>query len=420
MLVGFGLHFGTVHVDTTRSGHGRLFARSFPFMPTGTADLPRAAEPGRPAIRISAFPAGVTQEGNPYFTLSHAALARYDVSVSDNLEIDVQWLKARAPGLDAVHFHWPEQFWRLGRFRGTNRVRRTVTALDRLLQLNQFLRAARRRGIRCIWTVHNLEPHEGAYRWDRYGYRLLGRHCDLVICHSHSAVGVVRRAYRPRGRVIVMPMGNPAPAYPRARSRREVTRELGLDPERPIVACLGRLRNYKGLDLACAAIARLNGRVQLVIGGRRHAGFDVGRLVAAIGRTSAGVVIDRRLTDQEFADLTAASDAALLPYRAITGSGALLAALGLGRGVVTSELPYFQEILTNEPDAGVTVRGWDAADWADGILRYLERPAEVRRRAALRLAGRYSWDRCVEPLVAALGVPSEGRGARPPAAVGAC
>jgi glycosyltransferase involved in cell wall biosynthesis len=217
-----------------------------------------------------------------------------------------------------------------------------------------------------------------------------------------------------------MPLGDPAPAYPRARSRFEVTRELGLDPERPIVACLGRLRNYKGLDLACAAIGRLNGRVQLVIGGLRHAGFDVERLVAAIGRTSAGVVIDRRLTDQEFADLTAASDAALLPYRAITGSAALLAALGLGRGVVTSELPYFQEILAQEPDAGVTVRGWDAADWADGIMRYLERPAEVRRRAALRLAARYSWDRCVEPLVAALGVPSEGRGTRPPAAVGAC
>lgn len=388
-------------------------------MPFSTAGPPSAAESERPPVRISAFPAGVTQLGNPYFTLCHAALAKCGVSVSDDLDINLGWLKARAHTLEALHFHWPERFWRRGRFGGANRVQRTATAVDRLLQLNQFLGAARRRGIRCIWTVHNLEPHEGAYRWDRYGYRLLARRCDVVICHSHSAVSAVRRAYRPRGQMVVMPIGDPAPAYPQARSRHEVTRDLRLDPERPIVACLGRLRDYKGLDLACAAIERLNGRVQLVIGGPRNAGFDVARIVAAIGRTSGGVVIDRQLTDQEFADLTAASDAVLLPYRAITGSSALLAALGLGRGVVASDLPYFQEILADEPDAGLTVSGWDPADWADGIIRYLERPAGLRMRAALRLAARYSWDRCVEPVVAALGVHSRERAPRADAAVAA-
>jgi alpha-1,6-mannosyltransferase len=122
-----------------------------------------------------------------------------------------------------------------------------------------------------------------------------------------------------------------------------------------------------------------------------------------IERMSSGVVIARPLADQEFADLTAASDAVLLPYRAITGSSALLAAVGLGRGVVASKLPYFEEILADEPDAGVMVPGWDAAAWADGILRLLARPPDVRTAAALRLANRCSWDRCVEPLAAAVG-----------------
>ncbi len=94
----------------------------------------------------------------------------------------------------------------------------------------------------------------------------------------------------------------------------------------------------------------------------------------------------------------------LLPYRAITGSGALLAALGLGRGVVASELPYFQEILANEPDAGVTVSDWNADAWADAIARYLDRPAAARTGAAQRLAARYAWDRGVDPMVSALGV----------------
>ena len=98
-----------------------------------------------------------------------------------------------------------------------------------------------------IWTVHNLEPHEGAYRWDRYGYRLLARECDVVICHSQSAARDVRDTYHPRGRIVVMPHGDPAPAYPRARSRDDVLAELQLDPQRPVVSCLGRMRPYRGL-----------------------------------------------------------------------------------------------------------------------------------------------------------------------------
>ena len=102
------------------------------------------------------------------------------------------------------------------------------------------------------------------------------------------------------------------------------------------------------------------------------------------------------------ADITGASDAVLLPYRQITGSGALLMALGMGRGVVASDLPYFREILGDEPDAGVVVSSREPAVWAEHVLDYLKKPVEARQRAALRLAEQYSWDRCVESLVGAI------------------
>jgi beta-1,4-mannosyltransferase len=365
-----------------------------------------AVEPG---FHIAAFPAGVTRWGNPYFGLCHAALAKRGISVSDDLEIDLRWIEAHRDRVDAVHLHWPERFWRR-RFAGTSRVQRAARACECLVRLHRFVRAVRRQGVQCIWTVHNLEPHEGAYRWDRYGYRLLARDCDVVICHSQSAARNVQDLYHPRGRVVVMPIGDPAGAYPRARSRDEVLAEMQLDPQRPVVSCLGRLRPYKGLDVACGAVERLRDRVQLIIGGPRHGDLDAPPIFAAMKRIS-GVVIDRELTDQELADVTAASDAVLLPYRAITGSSALLLALGLGRGVVTADLPYFREILAGEPDAGVLVSGWDTATWANALNEYLERPALVRSRAALRVAARYPWDRCVEPLVAALGSQTEA-GAR--------
>ncbi|MGH7447987.1 MAG: glycosyltransferase, partial [Longimicrobiales bacterium] len=317
-------------------------------------------QPWSRSYHVSAFPPGVTEKENPYFTSLHRALAGRGISATDDLQIDRGWLATHAGRVDAIHLHWPENFWRLDESYGRGRGWRAIQVARRLRQLHQFLRSAGRRGVLRIWTVHNVEPHEGASRWDGYGYRLVARESDLVVCHSQSAVEAVRRQYPLRGRIIVMPHGELGSAYPAARPRDQVLGDLGLDPRLPTVACLGRLRQYKGLDLACDAIERLSGRVQLIIGGARHAGFDVTPILQAVRRTSAIAFIQRKLSDHEFADLAAASDAQLLPYQKITGSGALLSALGFGRGVIVSDLPYFREILAEEPDAWRVVPSRDA------------------------------------------------------------
>lgn len=361
-----------------------------------------SAAPAAPPFRIAVYPRGIAQKvNNPYFVLCHAALETRGVSASDDLEIDIRWLEARAAHIDAVHLHWPEYVWREG-FAGTGRLARAVKATQRLLLVRQFLRTARRLGILRIWTVHNIEPHEGAYRWDRYGYRLMARESDVIVCHSRASVEIVQRVLRPRGRVIFMPIGTLGAAYPPPRPAADVIRDLALDARLPVVSCIGRLREYKGLDLACATAEHLAGRVQMVIGGLPHGGFDVRFLRKAAESTPGLRLIERTLTEREVADVTSASDAALLPYRQITGSAALLMALGLARGVVASDLPFFREILASEPDAGVVVPSRDPAVWAEHVLAYLAKPADARRCAARRLADQYSWDRCVESLVGAI------------------
>jgi beta-1,4-mannosyltransferase len=367
-----------------------------------TDSINRSSDGNCRPFRIAVYPSGVSHWANAYFRLLHAALRRRGVVVSDNLELSRRWLKAHAADVDAVHLNWPERIWQRGAFGRLNRLVRVGVACWRLLEVRRTLRAARRRGIRCIWTVHNLEPHEGSYRWDRVGYRMIAREADLVICHSRCALEAVRQRYPPRGTSVVMPIGDQSGDYPAPRPRARVVSELGLDPDIPIVCCLGRLRHYKGVELACEAVVRLEGRAQLVIGGVRHAGYDLRPIRERAYRTRGIVLLQRRLSTQEYADLLGASEAMLLPYRQITGSAALLSALGFGRGVIVSDLPYFKETLAPEPDAGLVVPTRDPGIWAESILEYLGRPADTRSAAARRLAGCYSWDRCVEPLIAAL------------------
>jgi glycosyltransferase involved in cell wall biosynthesis len=340
---------------------------------------------------------------HPYFRLMHRSLERAGISIAGNVQIGASWLRAHRGCVDAVHFHWPETIWRDRRMGPRSLGARALHAGREILRVARFFREAHRLGITCIWTIHNLEPHEGSSRWDRLGYGLLARSSDLIVSHSAGALAEATRKYGiPAAKSIVMPMGPLHEAYPPARRRDVVLRELGLDPALPMVSCLGRIRGYKGLDLACDAIERLDGRVQLAVAGPVQAGFDVAALREAIARVPGAIVIPRRLEDQEFADLMAASDAAFLPYRSVTGSAVLLTAIGFGIPVIAADLPYFREVLGPEPHAGELIGHADPALWAGAIDAFFAEPLDYRRQAVSRLADRYSWDRVVVPLVDAL------------------
>lgn len=351
-----------------------------------------------PWFRVASFPDRTA--GNPGLEMFYQGLAVHGVALTTRLVCEPEWIRRHAASLDAIHVHWPEKIWR-GRTRGRwHRVVRTVT-LARYRAVWTFaraLKAARMAGLKRLWTVHNIEPHDGASWLDRLGYRIAAANVDLAICYSEAAADAVRARYPGLPKVVAIAHGNYFGIYPAPRDRATVMRELGLDPDRPMVCCIGIIKRYKGLDVACEAIRSLNGSVQLAICGAPHSPADTA-IVQSEMRSVPGVLRARALTDQEFSDLVGASDAVLLPYRKITGSGSLLAAWTLGRGVIASDLPLFREMLAREPEAGELFRAEEAASLAQAISRYLARPAATRERAALRAAQFYSWDNTVKPVV---------------------
>jgi glycosyltransferase involved in cell wall biosynthesis len=324
---------------------------------------------------------------SPYLPLFYEALKAHGVVPVTTMSKDVGWLGSRPA--DVLHFHWPDAFWRRDQ---TKYLRRVLGIWD----ARTYLAAAKQAGLKVVWTAHNHRPHEGGWL-DGLGYRLLAREADLIICHTRWSASAVRRTYRPTGAVVVMPHGNFDGVYPAPRPRAAVA-ELGLDPERPIVSCLGNIRAYKGLELACDAVARLQGDVQLLIAGSPRRGYDLRPLRRAATLSNA-VLLERRATDQEFADITAASDAVLLPYRRVTTSGVMLTAWTLGSGVICSDLPFFRELLPESGTAGRLFTANDARSLAEAIRSYVAIPRETRVAAALRQARQYPWATCIRPVV---------------------
>jgi glycosyltransferase involved in cell wall biosynthesis len=367
---------------------------------------------------------------NPYVDLFYDALEANGVELYPEPEVDPTWAAEHFAKVDALHFHWPEWIWqrapapleepevwrtvkakvpgawridqyanRLFQTEPIRRARRERIKKRAVAQFVEFLSAARLAGVKVLWTMHNIEAHDGRRQVDSRGFRALARSADLIICHSLAAKRECLHRYRPTCPIIVMPHGNYDGWYPKPRARDEVLDELGLDKARPVVGCIGALRGYKGIDVALNAVRRLEGAVQILVAGLPHRSFYMPDLERLAKETQGAVLVSRSLSDQEFADYCSACDALLLPYRKITGSGALLAALTLGRGVIASDLPYFREILQDSSEAGMLVPANDPDALADGLQRYLDIDSTRRAAAARRLAEKYAWSEVVQPVL---------------------
>lgn len=349
---------------------------------------------------------------NPYLALFHGALASEGMEI---LGVCDPW-QAEKSGLwpDVIHLNWPELLWsdrppqivkRLRRLPGGWRAYSALRPCIDWVRMNSLLtilEQAKSHGVRILWTLHNVRPHEGPTRADIEGYRRLAHLADLCIAHSHIAVSDFTACYGAPSNVLVMRHGNYAGVYPNPRPRNLVLEGLGLSSRIPTVCCLGNIRPYKGTELALEAVRMLRGEVQLVVAGKLLDGFDNSKLMSEIRSTPGVVVLPRFVDNQTFADIVTACEATLLPYREITGSGVLMASATLGTGVICSDLPYFREMLFGHPGAGMLFKTGCASELAEAIESYIRIVPEVRKAEALELAEVCSWSRVVQPVARAL------------------
>ncbi len=381
-------------------------------------------------MKIASYP-GIGNPNNPYIDLFYSALQKHGVThYQKELQISLEWLNENKTQFDCIHLNWPEVLWRLdntppkpsyirpllrNNLPGFWRILQVTDQLKPLntfkpiyilisrakgyLYFKRFLSKAKSYDLKIIWTFHNAEIHEGSSLIDRLGYKYLARISDLVILHGKIAQTDFLEKYRTNGQTIVMPIGNYDGVYPPPRPKEIILKELGLRHDLPIVSCLGMLRNYKGLDIATETMALLDDKVQFLCAGWPHPSFDIVSLKESMTKLNNAVLVSRFLSDQEFADYASISDCLFMPYKKITGSAVLLASLTLARGVIVSDLPYFQEILAKNKSAGRVAQEYKPAEFADSIIDYLDTPANERNKSARLLAEKYSWENVTKALI---------------------
>lgn len=295
-----------------------------------------------------------------------------------------------SPGV--VHIHWPEQLYRVASLeRGTD-VDRAKFALERL-------RYFKKKGAKCVLTMHNLMPHENG---ESEAARLICQGCfdeaDLVVHHCKRSVDLVRMEYvgAERKKMVVLPHGHYL-VYPSEMTKQEARDSLGLHDDDFVFLHFGIIRGYKGLQHVLRSFfgARVKNK-KLVIAGwamnwRRLTTNVVERVRKWVWEKRGRLIwCLRRIPNDEVQRFLRACDAVVLGHTSGLNSGVAVLGMTFGCVVVGPDLGCIGEVLRSGENVV-----YDPAD-PRGLVKAMEQAAHMDLRQAgernRAVATTWSWD----------------------------
>ena len=257
-----------------------------------------------------------------------------------------------------------------------------------------FLSLVRRMGIKLIYTVHNLLPHDTGQEFMPLFRRVYAK-MDGLICHTEEAKRkLVSEFSIDPEQIWVIPHG-PLFHDAKCHSTKESKAALSLRPDETVVLCQGIIRPYKGLDFLLQSwhkVQSKNLNARLVIAGTGEPDLleAIKKRVHRLGLQESVRLDLRFIPDEQLVMYYEAADVVVYPYREVTASGALMTAVAFGKSIVATNLPAFRQVLRDKETALLV--DYDDAEALAGFLTLLIGNPKERERLAANLASSDDFD----------------------------
>lgn len=327
---------------------------------------------------------------NPFQALlyKHAIDAGFvPVGLTDWSEVESLRVARQVGSRAALHLHWTSRVLAPAE-NEADAERRADAFIANLKSLSGA-------GVRIVWTVHNVLPHQCVYPSVEARMRsALIDVADVVHVMAEETASATANHYTiPPAKTIHVPHPSYVGAYPSHLDRDILRFEMGYDRNDLVLGMVGSIQLYKGIPELIDVTKRLvssDPDLRVIVAG--IVGRDPGSadLVAQLEREVHIEVLPRRLSDIEMASIVTAADAIVLPYRSSLNSGAALLGLSFGTPIVAPRTGSFTSII----EAGMGV-GYDLDD-VHGLERALSSVRSLTvgfdRQAALEAMSEISGD----------------------------
>ncbi len=224
-------------------------------------------------MRILARPAFKNRNDNPYNWLLYTHMKDLGVYVDEFFSQRVLWNRYAI-----CHFHWPEL---------PLNHRNTVKAFAKIQTLLAQMDWARLRGVKTVWTVHNLSSHEQRHpKLEAWFWKGFIQRIDGYISLSQAGIEAAQERVPELKSIpgFIVPHGHYREEYPVYMSPQQARTALGIAPSAKIVLFFGRIRAYKNVPQLIQAFQGVsNTEAMLYIVGRPEFSALVGEVERAVG-----------------------------------------------------------------------------------------------------------------------------------------
>src|SRR2546427_2236640 len=284
-------------------------------------------------MQILAWPA-YRNPDNPYNWLLYRHVQELGVQVD---EFSTGRLLTGTHSL--LHIHWPDRFLN---------DRNVLRALAKAQIYLWLLHIARRRGMKIVWTVHNLAAHEGLYpRIEARFWSRFIRCVDGYICLTERGLQMTGERFPLlRDRMgVVAPIGTYRGVYPDRVNTLQARAALSIPADARVILFFGLIRPYKGVPRLIRAFRALNDQdAILVIAG--HVGTEA--LATEIRREADG---DRRVQlhleyvpDERVQLFFRSADLVVLPFVEVLNSSSAMLSLAFDKPLLIPRRATLHEL----------------------------------------------------------------------------
>jgi beta-1,4-mannosyltransferase len=284
-----------------------------------------------------AFPGKI----NIYTDCFYSAVEASDVWVVDGIFAG-RWLLKNLQRVDYVHVHWPSAFYY---------ALRRYQCLRKFAMLLFFLGLVRWRGVRLVWTIHNLYPHDRCVipQLDILCRKLLVRMGRLFFVHGPSAEAEVLREFpKVAGRTVVIDHGHWVGYYPNTITCRAARSQLRLTESDYVFLFIGLCKPYKNLEGLIAAFEELPREAVLLIAGKFQDSAYEAAIRAAVERSPARIILRAGFVpDEDMQIYLRACNVVTAPYKEILSSGTAMLALSFGRPVIAPAAGCLKDLVVD-------------------------------------------------------------------------
>lgn len=339
--------------------------------------------------------AALTFDGNSYSEMFYPSLAARGWKVLA-AESSGRWLLRHAAQLSHCHLQWPSFHY----YRPGEPFSKRVFWLSRFIVLLILLRL---RGVRIVWTAHNLYPHDGgkAVLSHRIARRTVVRLSSAIFVHGPTAEKILHAEFPAScGKTHRIPHGHWVGFYPDQISGDAARRKLGIRDGEFVYLFVGICKEYKNLELLIDAFQKLPlAASRLVIAGSFQSDAYFRRIRSLVEPLGDRVILHPAfIPSAELQVFLRAADVVVLPYKEILTSGTAMLAMSFGKPVIAPSKGALLDLVN--PEVGILL----STDCDRGLVTAMSKAASqpFDSQRIVSHARSFTWERAAEVFDTAL------------------